>query len=184
MAAMQGRPVESPRRVATTYAAVLAGRPAGLALPLGARSALIANPCAMRLLQSGFLASEPAVPGQEPANSHSLAAATPVPVSSALAPAAGGWGVAIGLAPDGKAYAWCGAAAPAAATAAATAGQPRVACEAACAATQLLFRMLHDSSRCLPFRRAGASTPPRCWAKAAATRTAPTPRPSTRWPTA
>lgn len=80
-------------------------------MPPDARGRLIVNHLKMQLLQCGFLANKPAVAGQEPNNSHEIAAATPVPVSSTLTPAAGGWGVAIGLTGDGKAYAWCAAAA-------------------------------------------------------------------------
>ena len=61
----------------------------------------------MVLLQSGFLANE-AAGGGEPNNSHQLASALPVPVSSAVAlsrPCAGGWGFALAAASD-HIYAW------------------------------------------------------------------------------
>ena len=59
------------------------------------------------LLQCGFLANEPSG-GAEPNNSHELASAAPVPVSSAVAlgrPAAGGWGFALAAAGD-RLYSW------------------------------------------------------------------------------
>ena len=62
---------------------------------------------AMVLLQSGFLANE-AAGDTEPNNSHQLASALPVPVSSAVAlsrPCAGGWGFALAAASD-HIYAW------------------------------------------------------------------------------
>ncbi|KAL4458425.1 hypothetical protein ABPG75_013290 [Micractinium tetrahymenae] len=61
----------------------------------------------MPLLQCGFLANEH-LQGAEPANSHQLASATPVPVSPSLAlarPAQGGWGFALAAAGD-RVYSW------------------------------------------------------------------------------
>lgn len=61
----------------------------------------------MPLLQCGFLANEP-LGGKEPENSHHLASATPVPVSSSISlakPAAGGWGFALATAGD-RVYCW------------------------------------------------------------------------------
>ncbi len=59
------------------------------------------------LLQCGFLANEPAV-GTEPNNSHELASAALVPVSTTVAlsrPAAGGWGFALAATGD-RLYSW------------------------------------------------------------------------------
>lgn len=59
------------------------------------------------LLQCGFLANEPSG-GTEPNNSHELASAAPVPVSTSVAlsrPAAGGWGFALAAAGD-RLYSW------------------------------------------------------------------------------
>ncbi|PRW59723.1 ultraviolet-B receptor UVR8-like isoform X2 [Chlorella sorokiniana] len=59
------------------------------------------------LLQCGFIANEPSG-GVEPNNSHELASAAPVPVSTAVAlsrPAAGGWGFALATAGD-RLYSW------------------------------------------------------------------------------
>lgn len=65
---------------------------------------------AMPLLQCGFLANQPLEPGAEPNNSHELASAAPVPVSTATAPwkpCAGGWGFALAVgASDRRAVAW------------------------------------------------------------------------------
>lgn len=61
----------------------------------------------MPLLQCGFLANAP-LEGAEPNNSHELASATPVAVSSAITltkPAAGGWGFALAASGD-RVYSW------------------------------------------------------------------------------
>lgn len=61
----------------------------------------------MPLLQCGFLANEH-LQGAEPANSHQLASATPVPVSASLSlarPAQGGWGFALAASGDGV-FSW------------------------------------------------------------------------------
>lgn len=61
----------------------------------------------MPLLQCGFLANEP-LGGGEPNNSHELASAQPVPVSSGVQlskPCDGGWGFALAATSD-RIYSW------------------------------------------------------------------------------
>jgi hypothetical protein len=64
----------------------------------------------MPLLQCGFLANQPLEPGAEPNNSHELASAVPVPVSTATnvwKPCSGGWGFALAVgASDHRAVSW------------------------------------------------------------------------------